>query len=173
LALQGFFLPTAEVDAERGPYSSFPGPDNPAVFLSAWSGDLALDRVPNVYQLDTSGMTQLGIKSLVPGQSWPLQDTGHTVTFDGFVEFASFSVARDPGKELALVSSLLAILGLTLSLMVQRRRLWVRVRPGQQGVTVVDVAGLTRSEHGSVAGEVEAMVSALPGPTGDAPEGSA
>jgi cytochrome c biogenesis protein len=43
LGLQGFFLPTAAVDQVRGPHSVFPAPDNPAVFLSAWQGDLGLD----------------------------------------------------------------------------------------------------------------------------------
>jgi cytochrome c biogenesis protein len=173
LALQGFFLPTAAVDATRGPYSSFPGPDNPAVFLSAWSGDLGLDRVPNVYQLDTDGMKSLGIKALTPGQSWTMPGAdGATVSFDGFVEFASFSVARDPGKEVALAAALLAILGLSLSLLVARRRIWVRARRDEQGATVVEAAGLTRSEHGSITGEVAALMSALPVATGEPPEGA-
>ncbi len=162
LALQGFFLPTAAVDAERGPYSSFPAADNPSVFLSAWSGNLKLDTVPNVYRLDTSGMEQLGIQALVVGQTWTVPTTGQQVTFDGFVEFASFSVANDPGKEVALLASLLAILGLTLSLLVQRRRLWVRARVDDEGSTVVEVAGLSRSEHASVAAEVDALVGELP-----------
>jgi cytochrome c biogenesis protein len=84
------------------------------------------------------------------------------VTFDGVVEFASFSVARDPGKAPALLAALLAILGLSLSLLVHRRRLWVRAYRDEQGATVVEVAGLSRTEHGSTADAIDALVAALP-----------
>ncbi len=162
LALQGYFLPTAAVDEVRGPYSSFPAADNPAVFLSAWAGDLRLDTVPNVYQLDTSGMEQLGIKALLPGESWEVPDTGASVRLDGYVEYASFSVAHDPGKEPALIASLLAIIGLTLSLLVRRRRVWVRARTDTAGVTVVELAGLSRTEHASVRTDLDELVAAVP-----------
>jgi cytochrome c biogenesis protein len=164
LGLQGFFLPTAAVDATLGPHSTFPAADDPAVFLSAWSGDLGLDsgRPQSVYKLDTTHMTRLGIKAMRPGESWDLPGKQGTVTFDGYVQWASFSVAHDPGKEVALTAAIVAIVGLALSLLVRRRRVWVRVSSGAQGVTVVEVAGLTRSEHASVADEVDELVSALP-----------
>ncbi|HEY7857207.1 MAG TPA: cytochrome c biogenesis protein ResB [Candidatus Nanopelagicales bacterium] len=162
LALQGFFLPTAAVDPQRGPYSSFPAPDNPAVFLSAWTGTIDASGQQTVYKLDTSAMKQVGIKSLIPGETWTIPTTGQIVTFDGFVQFATFSVARDPGTGLALAAALLAILGLTLSLLVQRRRVWVRATRDKAGATVVEVAGLTRSEHASVEDELDALVAALP-----------
>jgi len=167
LGLSGFFLPTYAVDQVLGPHSTFPAPDDPAVFLSAWSGDLGLDsgRPQSVYRLDTAGMKRLGIKALAPGQSWTLPGGAGTVTFDGFVEWASFSVARDPGKELALVAAVLAIIGLALSLLVRRRRIWVRVTDAGSGATVVEVAGLTRTEHTSVADEVDSLASALGTPT--------
>ena len=167
LGLQGFFLPTYAVDQVLGPHSTFPAPDDPAVFLSAWSGDLGLDsgRAQSVYRLDTSSMKRLGIKALQPGQTWALPDGAGTATFDGYVEWASFSVARDPGKELALVAAVLAIVGLALSLLVRRRRVWVRVTDAGSGATVVEVAGLTRTEHASVADEVDALASTLGTPT--------
>jgi hypothetical protein len=37
---------------------------------------------------------------------------------------------------------------------------------------VVEAAGLTRSEHGSITGEVAALMSALPVATGEPPEGA-
>ena len=106
-------------------------------------------------------MTLLGRDQLLPGQSWTLPDGSATVTFDGYVEWASFTVARDPGKELALVAAVVAITGLALSLLVRRRRVWVRVARDEQGATVVEVAGLTRSEHTTVAEEVDALTSHL------------
>ena len=165
MGLQGFFLPTAAVDAERGPFSTFPGADDPAVFLSLWTGDLGLDsgRAQSVYKLDTAAMTRLGIKALRPGDTWTLPDGLGTASFDGYVEWASFSVARDPGKELALGAAVAAITGLALSLLVRRRRVWVRVARDAQGATVVEVGGLTRSEHTTVADEVDALTSHLAG----------
>jgi len=163
LGIQGFFLPTAAVDATFGPHSTFPAADAPAVFFSVWQGDLGLDtgRSQSVYKLDTTHMRQLGIKALAPGQSWTLPGNAGTVTLDGYVQWASFSVARDPGKELALLAAVVAIVGLALSLLVRRRRVWVRVTGSESGATVVEVAGLTRSEHASVADEVDTLAGAL------------
>ncbi|MFC6237120.1 cytochrome c biogenesis protein ResB [Longivirga aurantiaca] len=167
LGLTGFFLPTAAVDDIRGPHSTFPATDDPAVFLSAWEGDLGLDsgRPQSVFKLETTNMTRLGIEALRPGETWTLED-GTTVSFDGYVQFASFAIAQDPGKEIALVASIAAMTGLALSLLVRRRRVWVRVASGASGITVVDVAGLTRSEHASVADEVDEVASALGSPAG-------
>jgi cytochrome c biogenesis protein len=164
LGLQGVFLPTTVADAD-GVRSVFPAADDPAVFLTAWSGDLGLDsgRPQSVYRLDTGAMTQVGVKGLRPGQSWTLAD-GTTVALDGYVQWASFSVARDPGKELALLAGIVAMSGLALSLLVRRRRMWVRVSGSDAGVTVVEVAGLTRTEHSTVAEEVDALASALGAP---------
>ncbi len=163
LGLQGFFLPTAAVDPIRGPFSTFPAPDNPAVFLSAWSGDLGLDngRAQSVYKLDTTNMSRQGIKELRPGQSWSLPSSRGTVTLDGYSRWASFSVAHDPGKEFALIAAITAIVGLTLSLMVRRRRIWVRVTSSDHGQTLVEAAGLTRSEHTTIAEELDELVSHL------------
>jgi cytochrome c biogenesis protein len=179
LALQGYFLPTAAVDDVRGPYSTFPEDDDPAVFLAAWTGDLGLDSgtPQSVYRLDTEGMTRIGIEALRPGESWELPEGNGTVTFDGYVEWASFSVARDPGKELALLASVIAMVGLAASLLIRRRRVWVRATAGSGGVTVVEVAGLTRSEHASVSDEVDELAGALPatgasGPTSGAANAS-
>jgi cytochrome c biogenesis protein len=167
LGLQGFFLPSAAVDDQIGPHSTFPAADDPAVVLSAWSGDLGLDvgAPQSVYRLDTSAMKQLGIKALRPGQTWTLPAGQGTVSFDGYRQWASFTVARDPGKELALAAEVLAMGGLALSLLVRRRRVWVRVSDSGSGATVVEVAGLTRSEHATVADEVDALAAAL-GATG-------
>ncbi|MFM8352718.1 MAG: cytochrome c biogenesis protein ResB, partial [Actinomycetales bacterium] len=160
LGLQGLFLPTAAVDDVRGPHSIFPAPDDPAVFLSAWQGDLGLDGgVPqSVYTLQTDQMTQLGLEALRPGESWTLPEGAGEVTFTGYVRWASFQIAYDPGKEIALIGAILAIAGMMCSLFIQRRRIWVKVSTnptepvsGQPtgavigATTVVQVAGMTRT----------------------------
>ena len=173
LGIQGLFLATAALDDVRGPHSSFPAPDDPAVFLSAWAGDLGLDDgVPqSIYRLDTEGMTQLGLRALRPGESWEIPGGNGTVDFVGFERWASFQIAHDPGKEPALIASILALAGLMLSLFVRRRRIWVRAAPDGSGETVVSVAGLMRSDDGDLTSDVEAVTVAVVESTGTQPQG--
>ena len=163
IGIEGLFLPTAAVDDVRGPHSTFPEADDPAVFLSAWAGDLGLDSgVPqSVYALDTEGMTQLGIEALRPGDNWALPGGNGTVEFVGLTRWASFQIAHDPGKEPALIASIVALAGLMMSLFIQRRRVWVRASESASGATVVSVAGLARSDEADLAPEVDAVVEAL------------
>ncbi len=143
LGLNGLFLPTATLDDVLGPISTFPGPDYPAVFLSAFKGDLGLDAgtPQSVYRLDTTSMEKIGLESLLPGETWTLPDGSGQVEFTGFERWASFQIAYDPGKELALVAAVAAMAGLLLSLFVRRRRIWVKVVPAAGGGTLVQVAG--------------------------------
>jgi cytochrome c biogenesis protein len=180
LGLQALFAPTAALDEVRGPHSTFPAPDDPALFFSAWSGDLGLDAgTPrNVYSLDTEGLEQLGLAALRPGESWEIPNGQGTVEFVGLDRFASFRIAHDPGKALALLAAIAAIVGLSLSLFVRRRRIWVRVDPvapsagvGTVGLFRVQVAGLTRSDSADVSGEVDQLVTRLGGPV-DVEEGT-
>jgi len=159
LGLNGLFLPTSALDPVSGPHSIFPAPDDPSVFLSAFKGDLGMDEgVPqSVYRLDTSRMEQIGLESLLPGESWTLPDGSGSVEFTGFDRWASFQIASDPGQGLALAAAMIAIAGLMLSLFVRRRRVWVKVQPAPQGGTLVHVAGLAKSESGDLPDEVAAM----------------
>jgi cytochrome c biogenesis protein len=148
LGFEGLFLPTAAVDEIRGPHSIFPAPDDPALFLSAWVGDLGLNTgVPqSVYSLDTELMSQVGIKALRPGESWELPEGLGTFEFVGLTRWASFQIAHDPGKEIALYSTAAALAGLMLSLFVRRRRVWLRVG-GSGDSRTVEVGALARGEE--------------------------
>lgn len=159
LGLQGFFLPTAVVDEVQGPHSIFPAPTDPEVFLSAWSGDLGLDKgLPqSVYRLDTSNMQKVGLERLKPGAQWELPDGKGTVKFEGFKEWASFSITHDPGKPWALLAGVLSILGLCLSLLIPRRRIWLRITPAENGSSLFEVAGLSKTEAPGLGAEVEQM----------------
>jgi cytochrome c biogenesis protein len=159
--------PTApeEVDPTTGPRSTFPEADDPRVYLGAWAGDLGLDSgVPqNVYQLDSSAMEQLGRQDLAVGETWKLPDGRGSITFDGLSEFANVQVAYDPGRWLVLLAAVAAIIGITLSLLVRRRRVWVRATVDGQGRTLVEVAGLAQTEWAALAQEVDAVMATLPG----------
>ena len=158
LGINGFFLPTASADASRGPRSKFPAATDPKVFLSAWIGDLGLDsgQPQSVYKLDMTRLERIGIEELSPGESWKLPGGNGTVTFTGFREWASFAITRDAGKGWALAAGVCAIFGLTLSLLVPRRRMWARVTPGNAH-TLIEFAGLSRTEAPGLVDEVTRM----------------
>jgi cytochrome c biogenesis protein len=165
LGIQGLFLPTAVLD-EQGPRSAFPEPRNPALFLTAFHGDLGLDdgQPQSVYRLDTSDMEQFRTTDgdafradLAPGETATLPDGYGSVTFDGYVSWVNFQVSRNAGKEFVLIGAALALAGLLLSLYVRRRRVWVRVGEAPGAGTVVEVAGLQRSDSGDLQAEVDAI----------------
>ncbi|HVQ88077.1 MAG TPA: cytochrome c biogenesis protein ResB [Actinomycetes bacterium] len=151
--------PTApkQVDPTTGPVSTFPEQNDPRVYIGAWAGDLGLDSgVPqNVYELDTTQMKQIGLKDLREGQTWNLPGGRGSITFDGLAEFGNFQIAHDPGRFVSLLGAVGAITGIMASLIIKRRRIWVRVTSGSEGRTLVEVAGLARTEAVALAGEVD------------------
>ncbi len=179
LGFDAIFAPTATITQETGPISTFPAPDRPGLFASAWTGDLGVDdgKPQNVFQLETAGLTRLGIEALQPGDTWTLPGGRGTLEFVDVARWASFRIAYDPGRWLALIGAVLAVIGLSMSLFVRRRRIWLRVDPGPSaaesaaedrapGGTVyrVQVAGLSRTDSAEVIGEVHELVARLGGP---------
>jgi cytochrome c biogenesis protein len=163
LGLQGVFLPTTSIDESGSAVSVFPAAVAPSVFLSAWTGDLGLDdgRPQSVYTLDVDDMEQIGSRAMLPGDTWELPGGVGTVEFEGVEQFATFSVARDPGSGVALGASIAALAGLLMSLFIRRRRLWVRAATGDDGRTVVHVAGLARTENGDPGVDLDELVEAI------------
>jgi cytochrome c biogenesis protein len=149
LGFAGVFLPTA-VDVGGRLASAFPAALFPRVSLVSYAGDLGLNsgQTQSVYSLDTSHMHRLAVAPvpLAPGQSIRLPDGLGTLTFTGYRQWISLAITYDPGQVPALISAILALAGLILSFLVRRRRMFVRARPGQDGQTLVEVAGLARSD---------------------------
>jgi len=156
VGFEGLFLPTAFVDPQDGPSSLFPDALNPQLFLTAYTGDLGLDNgaPQSVFALDKTNLTQVTDdgkpfgRALGVGETMTLPGGRSSLTFEGVSRFANFQVAHDPGKEISLVAAVMLLVGLTASLTVSQRRIWVRVRPGSSGLTGVEVATrhLTRRE---------------------------
>lgn len=138
LGFEGVFLPTST--PMGGDVSQFPGLLAPRLDLVAYSGDLGMDTgVPqSVYSLDKTDLTEIESQSLRIGETMELPDGAGSVTFDGVARFGNFQVAYDPGKEIALAAAVLLLIGLTVSLTVRRRRVWVRVTqsPDKEGIQV-------------------------------------
>ncbi len=172
LGFAGFFLPTGTID-EQGPRSVFPDLLDPQLVLTGFSGELFPGGAPqSVYTLDTTAMTPLEgadgsdqLRLLMrPGDTVELPDGRGSITFDGVERFAGLSIRTDPGKSLTLASALLALAGLVASLVVRRRRLFVRVRPAEDGGrTVVSVGGLAKDDDEGMGDEVAAVLEALEG----------
>ena len=151
------FLPTAARNKIRGGFSSFPEALDPKLLLSAWSGDLGLDRgIPqSVYRIDTSKMVRIGLKSLSLGDKFTFAEG--SITFDGFTPWVNLQVVRDPGKPYALLGAILAILGLLGSLFTRRRRIWIRRRDNG----VIEVAGLAKNGAPGLENEINIFVANL------------
>ncbi|MFD3533551.1 cytochrome c biogenesis protein ResB [Streptomyces sp. NPDC058664] len=180
LGFNAFFVPTFAGAGHGTMFSQFPGLVSPLMALTGYHGSLGVDSgLPqNVYQLDTSKMTQFklgkgtGLAQRVrPGETMTLPDGAGSITFEKDIkEWASFQISQQPGNGLALAGAIAAIAGLTGSLFIQRRRIWVRAVRGEDGVTVVEMAGLGRSESARLPEELGDLAVALTTQAPPAPE---
>ncbi|MCE1179799.1 MAG: cytochrome c biogenesis protein ResB [Micrococcales bacterium] len=159
LGFSGFFLPTATVDEATGPTSIFPDAKNPVLVLTLFEGDLFPEGRPqSVYTLDTAKLTQVKDAKgeplriwLEPGQTLQLPGGRGSITFDRVDRFAGLSIRDDPGKWVTLGASLASLLGLVGSVVINRRRVFVRVTPAiDAGRTVVTVGGLAKDDDASM-----------------------
>ncbi len=166
IGLQGFFLPTVTNDFSMGPKSVFPAADDPEVYLSVWQGDLGLDSgMPqSVYRLDTENMERIGIEELAPGETWNLPNSAGTVEFTGYRQWASFVITKDPGKGWALGAAIASIIGLSLSLLIPRRRAWLRVTASEDEGNLIEVAGLSKTEAPGLSDEISQLAKLVNAP---------
>jgi cytochrome c biogenesis protein len=168
LGFFGFFLPSEYLDQNAGPSSFFPDLKNPALALGVYEGDLyPQGRPQSVYTLSTEKMTQLKGAGgqplrllLKPGQTISLPGGRGSITFDSVQRWAGLSIRYDPGKMLALIGAVAALAGLIASLMIRRRRVFVRVRP-IGGRTVVSIGGLAKGEDPGLAATIEDLLSTI------------
>ena len=151
----GSFVPTYARSNGNGAISVFPQALDPRLLLAAWSGDLGLDSgtPQSVYRIDTSSMSQLGLKSLKPGETFTYP--GGSITFEGYAQWVNLQVVDDPGKNFALLGAIVAILGLLASLFTRRRRIWIRVGD------VVEVAGLAKNAAPGLEQELKVFMQAV------------
>ncbi|MBF8187094.1 cytochrome c biogenesis protein ResB [Nonomuraea sp. K274] len=155
------FLPTSVPLTDGTHVSAFPGQVNPEVqLIGAFTGDLGVrsGKPQSVYELAPpevmKKLTPLVMGSNVPkplavGQSLDLPKGTGKLEFTGVREWMTLQIAYDPGRVPALLSAGVAVVAIAASLLIRRRRVFVRIREGR-----VDVGGLTRTE-GSAAGFAE------------------
>ena len=117
--------------------SSFPALNDPAVAVDIYKGDSGLDtgRPQSLFALDPrlieqGRLTKKARVNLRAGEQTRLDD-GTVVRFDGAVPFINVQVSHDPAQVWVLVFAMTMMAGLLVSLVVRRRRVWVRSsRPG-------------------------------------------
>lgn len=171
LGFEGFFLPTGAI-GPQGPYSAFPDALNPRLFLTAYTGDLGLDDgVPeSVFTLDKTELTQVRAQgkpfaqALRVGDTMALPNGQGNLTFDGVARFANFQIAHDPGKEVSLLAAIMLLVGLTASLIIRRRRVWIRFSPDQpsaEGHCTVEIAGYALTRRGFPPHELDTLADSL------------
>lgn len=163
LGFQAFFVPTFAGNGKGTMFSQFPAADFPVLALNGFHGSIGVDSgiAQNVYQLDTSKMKEFKTadgkqlkQRLLVGETMKLPDGAGSITFEGLQEWASFQISEQPASGWALTGAVAAIAGLAGSLFIQRRRVWIRAVRGADGVTVVEMAGLGRSESAKLPEEL-------------------
>ncbi|WP_157674808.1 cytochrome c biogenesis protein ResB [Agrococcus jejuensis] len=172
VGLQGFFYPSA-AQLETGAYASYyPDLLNPLLSLQVYTGDLGLDDgVPqSVYQLDTEDMEQVAGRDsaepallIGPGETVALPNGLGTISFEGIRRYAVIDVHRDVTQGWVLGGAIALVAGLLSSLLIPRRRLWVKAT--DQGL---ELAGLARGEDPRLEGAVDDLARRLRGDDADA-----
>lgn len=160
LGLTGFFYPDA-YRAENGLFASFSPllTENALLTLFVYRGDLGLSdgSGANVYSLDTADMEQLAGRedalALRPGDMVDLPDGMGTIELEGVAEYVGLDIHSDPAQAWVLGFAIAAVFGLLTSLFIPRRRMWIKVLPGD-GVTRLEYAGLARGEDPALAAAV-------------------
>ena len=152
IALEGLFAPTAAFDGTLLT-SIFPDMRDPAVAIDIYKGDTGLDTgIPqSIFKLNSEMINQGRLVkqarvNLRPGESTTLAD-GTSVRFDGAEEFAYLQVSHDPAQNWVLVFAITMMGGLVASLVIKRRRIWVRLRPTDSGGTALELGGLARTDQ--------------------------
>ncbi|WP_216217693.1 cytochrome c biogenesis protein ResB [Amycolatopsis aidingensis] len=156
LAVTGLFAPTKVV---HGGVLSSAGPEltDPGVVVDVMQGDLGVDsgRGQSIFEIDQSmvdsgRLERVARENLVPGDRITLDD-GTVIRFDGVQRWVSLQISHDPTQLWVLGFAIAMFLGLGASLLVKRRRVWVRVTPVTAGDdkrhTVVEVGGLARTDQ--------------------------
>ena len=166
IAIQGLFAPTEQLHGTLLS-SSFPALKNPAVAVDIYRGDTGLDtgRPQSLFSLDPrlidqNRLTKVARVNLRAGEQTRLDD-GTQVRFDGALPFINVQVSHDPAQVWVLVFALTMMAGLLVSLIVRRRRVWVRIAAGAAGTVSVELGGLARTDNSGWGDEFERLTHRL------------
>lgn len=150
------FFPTFEQVKGEPARSSYPEALDPRLFIATYVGDLQVDNgIPqSIYRVNTEKMVKVGLESLKVGEKYEFNEG--SLTFEGYVPWVNLNIVRDPGKQLALIGGIFAILGLLASLFIRHRRVWIR-RNGES----LEIAGLAKNAAPGLDKEIAGMIKEL------------
>jgi len=167
IAIQGLFAPTEQLDGTLLS-SAFPALGDPAVAIDVYRGDTGLDtgRPQSLFTLDHRMMEQgrlvkVGRANLNLRTPEMRLDDGTVIRFDGAVPFVNLQVSHDPGQIWVLVFAMTMMAGLVLSLVVRRRRVWIRIGAAAPGTVNVELGGLARTDNAGWGDEFERLTARL------------
>ncbi len=165
IGIEGFFAPTPLNTGNGVITSAAPQANNPVLGIFIYQGALNPNGLPqSVYTLNKTKLHRIGQANLSIGQTTRLPN-GVTVTFDGWVPWASMQVSHDPTQGYLLIAAVAMVVGLIGSLGIRRRRLWLRITPAaaenEASPTVVSVGGLARSDSGNFTTEFAGILERL------------
>ena len=183
IAIQGLLAPTEQLDGALLS-SRFPALNAPAVAVDIYRGDTGLDtgRPQSLFNLDPRLIEQGRLikekrVNLRVGQEVLLDQgpaAGTVVRFDGAVPFVNLQVSHDPGQIWVLVFAITMMGGLLVSLLVRRRRVWVRLTPASAATESdaparvnVELGGLARTDNSGWGDEFERLTERLLAELGD------
>lgn len=183
IGLQGILYPTVTT-ADGRLDSIFPNLGDPLLTLSVYKGRIGTG-AESAFLLDTSGgklVKVAGQDTGTPGialsrekPTATLPDGLGTVTLDGITRYAAFDIHHDPSQGWVALFVALAVLGLITSLLVPRRRMWVKLAEREDGGLDVEYAGLARGDDPGLLRAVEDLQrdhrAALPPPAVREPAG--
>lgn len=151
LAITGLFAPTAAFVGDIMA-SGFPDLRDPAVAIDVMKGDLGNEsgRGQSIYEVnrdmvDSGRLKRVARENMRPGDQIALDD-GTKISFDGVRRWVYLQVSHDPAQGWVLIFAVLVVLGLGTSLVIKRRRLWVRAVPATGG-TELELGGLARTDQ--------------------------
>ena len=166
IVVQGLFAPTAALEGTLLS-SSFPALNDPAVAVDIYKGDSGLDtgRPQSLFDLDPrlieqGRLTKKARVNLRAGEETRIDD-GTVVRFDGAVPFVNVQVSHDPAQVWVLVFAMTMMAGLLVSLVVRRRRVWVRLTGAGPGTVNVELGGLARTDNSGWGDEFERLTKRL------------
>lgn len=178
IAIQGLLAPTEQLDGALLS-SRFPALNDPAVAIDIYRGDTGLDtgRPQSLFNLDPrlieqGRLTKEKRVNLRVGEQVRIDQgpaAGTTVRFDGAVPFVNLQVSHDPGQVWVLVFAITMMAGLLVSLLVRRRRVWVRLTPTADTVDV-ELGGLARTDNSGWGDEFERLTERLVAGFGAVPD---
>lgn len=179
IAIQGLLAPTEQLDGTLLS-SRFPALNAPAVAIDVYRGDTGLDsgRPQSLFTLDPRLLQQGRLTrekrvNLRPGQEVRIEQgpaAGTVVRFDGAVPFVNLQVSHDPAQVWVLVFAITMMAGLVVSLLVRRRRVWIRLTPAGEtapGTVNVEMGGLARTDNSGWGDEFERLTERLLAGLGD------